>query len=355
MHLQIQNETQWRGAPRFILTGDWASCYPSIDAGAPTSGMSMLKMPKCGCDSHLGGLGAASTLTAAEALQAAMAMYAGQNFNPKDSQSYLTSAGVARQIAAGAFDPYAGCSGGAKPMSLIPTVGGIGVAIGGATTGILVATHVISAVTGAVLGAATLGVGALISVVGMIFAHHAQAVQRDMSFICGALPAVNNSIAVIKAALQAGQTTPAAAAAALDEIYSQFMTAGGASGSASGPGNIPDGGAPINKHPYCNAACELSMVLKAMVLYWQSQFMAMAPAQAASASPAAAAAASLPGGTPASAGTLISMNTPPAGTPGGTVVSMATGQPVALAPAKSGGLSFGLIAAGLVGAFLLFR
>lgn len=346
MHLQIQNETEWRGAPRFILTGKWASCYPALEPGAPTSGMSMLRTSDCGCDSHLGALGDSGTLTAAQALQAAMAMYSGQNFNPKDAQSYPTSSAVISQIEAGAFSPYSGCGTPAKNMSLLTTTSGISLSIGGATTGILVATHVISAVTGAVLGAATLGVGALISVIGMIFAHHAAAVQRDMNFICGALPAVNNAFAVIKQALAAGQTTPAAAAAALDEIYSQFMTAGGASGSASGPGNIPDSGVAINKHPYCNAACELSMVLKAMVLYWQSQFMAKAGA------PAAAAA---PGGTPTPAGTLVSMSTTPQAT-GGTLVSMATGQPVAApAPAASSGLSLGLIAAGLVGAFFLFK
>lgn len=349
MHLQIQNETEWRGAPRFILTGDWAACYPAVEAGAPTSGMSVLKMPKCECGSHLGALGDSGTLTVAQALQMAMAMYSGQNFNPKDAQSYPASSGVARQIQAGAFDPYSGCGTPAKNMSLLTTTSGISLSVGGATTGILVATHVISAVTGAVLGAATLGVGALISVIGMIFAHHAAAVQRDMNFICGALPAVNNSIAVIKQAVAAGQTSPAAAAAALDEIYSQFMTAGGASGSASGPGNIPDSGVAINKHPYCNAACELSMVLKAMVLYWQSQFMAAAGA------PAAASSTSVPAGTPTPAGTLVSM-APPTSAPGGTLVSMATGQAVAPPPAPaSSGLSFGLIAAGLVGAFLLFR
>jgi len=298
----------------------------------------MEKISSCGCGHNgLGWLGdAAGTLTAQQAIAAALAMYSGMNINPKDKQSYLTSAGVASQIQAGAFSPYAGCGAQAKPMSLIPTVGGIGVAIGGATTGILVATHVISAVTGAVLGAATLGAGALISVIAMIFAHHAAAVARDMSFICGALPAVNNSIAVIKKALQDGTTTPAAAAAALDEIYSQFMTAGGASGGASGPGNIPDSGAAINKHPYCNAACELSMVLKAMVLYWQSQFMATAPALTPTAG-----AISAPAGTPA---------------PAGTLVSISTGAPAAAAvPAISTVPSFGLIAAALVGAFLLFR
>jgi hypothetical protein len=329
MHVQILNETAWRGAPRFILTGKWAPCYPSVQAGAPTSGMSTQVIPSCGCGDGLGWLGdAAGTLTAQQAISAALAMYAGMNFNPKDHASYLTSAGVASQVQAGVFDSYAGCHAQAKPMSLIPTAGGIAVAIGGATTGIMVATHVISAVTGAVLGAAMLGAGVLISIVAMIFAHHAAAVARDMSFICGALPAVNNSIAVIKKAVQDGTTTPQAAIAALDEIYSQFMTAGGASGGPSGPMNIPDGGAAINKHPYCNAACELSMVLKAMVLYWQSQFAAMEPKL-----------------TPAAAGTSP--------TAAGTIVS--TGTPGAIAAPAAGGLSFGLIAAALVGAFFLFK
>ena len=125
MHLAIQSENEWRGAPRFILTGKWASCYPAVEPGAPTSGMSMLKTSDCGCDSHLGALGDSGTLTAAQALQAAMSMYSGQNFNPKDAQSYPNSSAVISQIEAGAFSSYAGCGAQASNMSLLTTVGGI--------------------------------------------------------------------------------------------------------------------------------------------------------------------------------------------------------------------------------------
>jgi len=338
MHVQIPNEAAWRGAPRYILTGVWKPEFPSIESGAPTHGISTLRIKSCGCGCdggchHLGWLGDAGTLTADQALAAAVAMYSGDNLNPKSMTSAWYSFG-ARQISAGAFDPYPGCSGQAKPMSLLTTAGGIGLSVGGATTGIMVATHVISAATGAILGAATLGIGALVSVVGMIFAHHAAAVARDMSFLCSAVPGATNAFQVINQAVKSGQTTPAAAIAALDEVYSQFMTAGGASGSTSGPGNIPDSGVAINKHPYCNAGCEMSIILKGMVLYWQSQYQAMAAKQAAAA-PAAA-----PASTPTPAGTLVSTATP-AG---------------AAAAAPAGGIpSFALIAAAVIGAVLFLK
>jgi hypothetical protein len=281
MHVQIPTESAWRGAPRYILTGSWTPCYPAVDAGAPTSGMSTWKSSGCVCrhTDHLGYLGAVSqTLTPQQALQMAMQMYSGQHLNPKDD--FMNNAGL---VAAGQLASPTGCSGKTAPnMNLLSTATGISLSVAGAATGIMVATHVISAVTGAILGAATLGIGALISVIGMIFAHHAAAKARDASFACSAWPAVNNAFAVINQAVHSGQTTPAAAIAALDEVYSQFMAAGGASGSASGPGNIPSGGTAINNHPYCNSNCVTSVILKAMVLYWQSQYNAMASSAAAS-------------------------------------------------------------------------
>ena len=154
--------------------------------------------------------------------------------------------------------------------------------------------------------------------------------------MCSALPAVNNAFQVIAQAVKAGQSTPADAASALDTIYAQFMQAGG----ASGPAGIPDSGTAINKHPWCNAGCEMSVVLKAMVLYWQAQYLALiSPAAAGSAQPAA-------GSMPSTPGTVVPLNS----TPGAALTSGSAAQSV-----PGSGPSFELLAAGLVAAFLLLH
>ena len=205
-------------------------------------------------------------------MQAAIAQSAGLKLNPRDFQNSSWLSKAESQIAAGAFDIgwYSpSCGTQAPNMNLFSTASGIALSAGSATTGILVATHVLTGVAAGIASVATLGVGALISVISMIFAHHAAAVKRDLSFGCGALPAVNNAFAVINKAVQSGQTTPAAASQSLDQIYQEYQSAGGAA---------------INDNPWCNSNCEMGVILKAMVLYWQSQYAAMA----ASAAPAAA-------------------------------------------------------------------
>jgi hypothetical protein len=230
---------------------------------------------------------AASTLTPTAAMQLAIqqAQSSGLKLNPRDFQNNGWLGKAESQIAAGKFDVgWYSPSCGSQPasnMNLLAVGSGIALSAAGATTGIMVATHVISAVTGAVIGAATLGIGALISVIAMIFEHHAAAVKRDLAFGCGALPAVNNAFAVINQAVHAGQTTPAAAAQALDQIYQNYQSAGGAA---------------INNSPWCNSNCEMGVIVKAMVLYWQAQYQAMA-ATASAPSAGATASQAVPAGT----------------------------------------------------------
>jgi hypothetical protein len=328
MHVQIPTESAWRGAPRYIVTGVWTPCAPAIAAGTPTRGM----LPgntgggcKCRCNDSdgLGSLGQTNpTLTAAQAMQEAIAQgqSAGLKLNPTAFQNATWMAKAESQIQAGAFDiGWYSPSCGSNPtpnMNLLAVGGGIALSAGGAATGIMVATNVISAATGAIVGAATLGIGALISVISLIFQHHAAAVQRDLSFGCGALPAVNNAFAVINQAVHSGQTTPAAAAQALDQINTEYQSAG-------------QGGA-INNSPWCNSNCEMGVVLKGMVLYWQSQYQAMAaaaaPAPASSSTPAVAASAAAPTPAPAPGTSYVSTSTAPpaagASQPSGTIVAV---------------------------------
>jgi hypothetical protein len=164
-----------------------------------------------------------------------------------------------------------------------------------------------------------------------------------VNFACGALPAVNNAFQVIAAGVKAGQITPAAAAAALDTVYSQFMAAGG----ASSPGSIPSSGAAINKSPFCNANCEASVTLKGMVLYWQAIYNGMAAAASGSATPTGsvpAASGALPAST-GSAGTLVPLNSTPA-------AALTSGT---LAPAAASGPSIGWLAAAAVAAFVFLK
>jgi hypothetical protein len=225
------------------------------------------------------------TLTAEAALNQAIKLYAPYHLNPKDfSNSAFLSAAEA-EITSAQFAPYAGCTGQAPALNLFQTASGVALGTTAAAVGFLgpSGAALIPAAAVPVIGWVIAGIGAIIGLIEAIFAHHAAAVKRDMNFSCGAVPAVNNAFGVIKTAIQNGTMTLSDAAAALPTIYTQFMAAGGASGSASGPGSIPSGGTAINDNPYCNANCELSVVLYAMVLYWQSQFQAMAAQQEADA------------------------------------------------------------------------
>jgi hypothetical protein len=319
----------------------WTPCYPAIEHGTPTRGMLPLKSAGCTCSTGLGALGAA-TLTAAAAMQQAISQSSGLKLNPAQFQNAAWLSAAAGFIEAGALPttpPYGpNCSGQpASNMSLLQMSSGIGLAAAGATTGILVATQAISAVTGAVLGAATLGVGALISVIAMIFEHHAAAVARDLAFGCSAIPAVNNAFAVINKAVQSGQTTPAAAAQSLQQIYTEYQSAGGAA---------------INDSPWCNSNCELGVILQGMVIYWESQYNAMAAAASAAATPVSAAVQSQV--------TELQTQAATAQAQGNTALaSSLTAQAATLQQsntASAGALpSWAWLAAAAVGAFLLFK
>jgi len=298
--LAISSEYGWQAAPRFALTGKW---LPPAGHLAGDCG--------CGCGGSCGGhtlhgLGASSSLTAEQAVAAAVAAYSGKNLNPKQTQNsaWLAEAASAVRSASmgtsGGFGPN--CSGvSAQNLNLFQTASGL--ALGTTSAGIGIASAA-GAITGAAVGIATAaigGVGVIFALIDMIFAHHAAAVKRDLQFGCGAVPAVNNAFAVLAQGVAAKQITPDQASQAVWEIYSNFMQAGGASGGSSGPGSIPSSGQAINDSPYCNSNCELSIAVYAMCLYWGAQYAAMA---------AAAAPASSGAPVPAGGGAYVSTGTP---------------------------------------------
>jgi hypothetical protein len=226
------------------------------------------------------------SLTPEQAMQKAVVLYSSANLNQKDFQNPVWMAKAADEISKAQFDVLSyspACAGQAAPdLNLFATASGVALGTVSAGVGLLSAgaTPLIAAATVPVIGAVIAGVSVLVGLINTIFAHHKAAVKRDLAFGCSALPAVNNAFAVVNQAVANGQTSPQAASAALDSIYSNFMSAGG----ASSPTSIPDSGTAINKHPYCNSNCAMSLILKAMVLYWQSVYDSiLPPAQLASA------------------------------------------------------------------------
>jgi hypothetical protein len=249
---------------------------------------------RSGLHPNFRGLGdASSTITPAEAMQQAIAESSGLNLNPRDFQNAAWLSNAEAQIAAGQFNVswYSpACAGQqAPPLNLFSTASGLAIGAAGKGTAIATATGAIAAGTATALGAATMGAGLIVAVIAMIFQHHAAAVKRDLAFGCSALPAVNNAFSLIAGAVQNGQTTPDAAASALDQIYTNFESAGGAA---------------INTSPFCNSNCEMGVILKGMIIYWKAQYQAMAAAATAASSAQSQSSAGgsvLPGSAPAPA------------------------------------------------------
>lgn len=219
-------------------------------------------------------------LTPDAAMQQAISESSGENLNPKQFQNSAWLSAAASFIQSGALPvtpPYGpDCTGqGAPNLNIFQTASGLALGTTAATVGILASPSValIPAVAVPVVGWIVAGVGAIIGLISAIFQHHAQAVKRDLSFGCSALPAVNNAFHVIAQGVQNGQINPADAAAALDHILSEYQAAGGAA---------------INYSPWCNSNCELGVILKGMVIYWKAQYAAMAAKQAAAAASAPA-------------------------------------------------------------------
>lgn len=232
----------------------------------------------CGgrCSSYyagLSGLGDISPLSPADALQQAM-QAEGMSGNRDFSNPTWTASAIADvqnlQFNIAQFSPS--CASQAAPsINLFSTVSGLALGTAGAGIGIADATiQGFAAGTGAILGVATMGAGVLFAVLSMIFQHHAQAVRQEQGLGCAAIAAANNSLNLIQQAVQNGQMTPATASAGLDQLQSQFNSYV----------------APSVGHNPCNADCELTVLLSAMVIYLKSQLAAIAAQQQAQPAPA---------------------------------------------------------------------
>lgn len=126
------------------------------------------------------------------------------------------------------------------------------------------------------------------SIVGLfsaIFGAHAAAVKDEQTLLCTAVPAANQALQTIQAAVSSGQINAAAGIQALASLQAQFAAAvapirKGTSYSAT-PGN-------------CNAACVMQSELAAICTNLTNQWNEMAAQQAAAAAATPAASSGTP-------------------------------------------------------------
>lgn len=158
------------------------------------------------------------------------------------------------------WNPNVTCGGPTPPGLTLQEASSAALGGTGAAVGILSHAGLISAGATSALGIATAGAGIVVGIILAIFQHHAAAVARDNRAECQLIPACNNSFQAIIQGVQNGTIKPSDAAAAMDVIPQQFLTIAGAA---------------KNNSPYCNALCEYLIRVRAIVIYWKSQFQSM--------------------------------------------------------------------------------
>jgi hypothetical protein len=124
---------------------------------------------------------------------------------------------------------------------------------------------------GPVVGGVVLAIAGITKIFGAIFSHHAQAVARERSALCAAVPAANQSIELIDQMVQSGQSTPQQGMDAVDSVLTGFRQAV----DAIIKGSDPTSG-------QCNAACVMLSQLRAIVLLKKSQYQDLQSSEASS-------------------------------------------------------------------------
>lgn len=114
----------------------------------------------------------------------------------------------------------------------------------------------------------SLAISSIIGIFSTIFNHHAQAVAKEQSVLCAAVPAANNYLRLIDQAVQAGQASPQQAIQALASLVSDFQ---------SQVSSIIHGSDPTSSGE-CNAACVELSKLRAIVALKQSAYQDLAAA-----------------------------------------------------------------------------
>lgn len=159
-----------------------------------------------------------------------------------------------------------GTSGVASKLSLAAGAGGIGLQLV-AKAGLIAAGPA---------GWIALGVSTIVGIFSTILNHHAQAVKKEQSILCSAVPAANNYLEIIAQGVSQGLATPQDAIRALDSLVSDFE-------AAVGPiihGSDPTSGGE------CNAACVELSKLRAIVAEDESVYQDMISAASTTQMPA---------------------------------------------------------------------
>jgi hypothetical protein len=148
--------------------------------------------------------------------------------------------------------------------------------LGQTATGLALQGVQLASAAGVLAAPFTMGISIAISgIVGLfstLINHHAQAVKKEQTVLCSAVPAANNYLNVIAQAVSSGAATPQNAISALESLKGDFRSAVG------------------SIYQDCNAACVMYEELEAICLVMESQFQDMidsanAAAAAASAQP----------------------------------------------------------------------
>jgi len=228
----------------------------------------------CGCggqchgDDRLGYLAALSPDEAVEQFfpQAKVGSHAGHNQGVHTTLVNCARSGrMYPRYEPGTSDcPALGPVTGRSNVQLAQMAGGL--ALTGATIGLTAG----GLVTAAALAPWTMGISAIIGLFPVIFGHHAQAVKKEQSVLCAAVPAANNYLDIIEQAVAAGQATPQEGIAALESLESDF----GSQVSAIRHGTDP------TSRGECNAACVMASCLHAIVIEKTSEYTDLATAVA---------------------------------------------------------------------------
>jgi hypothetical protein len=158
-----------------------------------------------------------------------------------------------------AYVPGSGDCAGAPTSKLQLAQTATGLALTGTQTGLLVAGGTALATAAAPF---TLGISALVGLFGVFIAHHRQAVAKEQSVLCSAVPAANNYLQVIDQAVRSGVVDPQHGIDALNSLLSDFTSA-------------------VSSISHeCNAGCVMTEMLHAIVLVRTGEYQDLAAQQA---------------------------------------------------------------------------
>jgi hypothetical protein len=134
--------------------------------------------------------------------------------------AYTTATGASNANAC------AGIGSGPNADQLTATIGKAATSTAAGVTGSLVATGAIAAGSALAVAVPVIGtvIGLITTIVGIIGAHHAQAVATQDELLCQLVPAVNNAWQTIDAGLAAGSITPAQASSSYSSLQTQFTS-----------------------------------------------------------------------------------------------------------------------------------